>query len=139
MFDLLNFSYPSNSGHEFSPRSEIDKLAKTVSYARNNIVEGISIDRSDTSENENASDSMRIKCEFDSNVIDERYLQCDRHVEPRISTLLGMKMDRSNEPANADDSIRINREFDSNGIDQNEQFEKQDEPRISTLFGIKID
>jgi hypothetical protein len=52
---------------------------------------GIKIDRSD--ENENASDSIRVKCEFDSNVIDESDLQYEKHFHPRISTLFGIKMD----------------------------------------------
>jgi hypothetical protein len=52
---------------------------------------GIMIDESDDSEN--ASDSIRVKHEFDSNVIDESDLQCEKHFDPRISTFLGIKID----------------------------------------------
>jgi hypothetical protein len=52
---------------------------------------GIKIDSSD--EDENASDSIRIKCEFDSNVIDESDLQYEKQDDPRISTLFGIKID----------------------------------------------
>jgi hypothetical protein len=44
------------------------------------------IDSSD--EPENASDSIRVKCEFDSNVIDESELQLEKHFDPRISTFI---------------------------------------------------
>jgi hypothetical protein len=52
---------------------------------------GIKIDSSD--ENENASDSIRVKLEFDSNVIDESEKQDEKHPDPRISTFLGIKID----------------------------------------------
>jgi hypothetical protein len=52
---------------------------------------GIMIDSSD--ESENASDSIRLNCEFDSNVIDESELQHEKHLDPRISTFLGIKID----------------------------------------------
>jgi hypothetical protein len=52
---------------------------------------GIMIDSSD--EYENASDSIRVKREFDSNVIDESDLQFAKQYDPRISTLLGIKID----------------------------------------------
>jgi hypothetical protein len=44
---------------------------------------GITIDRSD--DPENASDSNRVKHEFDSNVIDESNSQDEKQCEPRIS------------------------------------------------------
>jgi hypothetical protein len=47
---------------------------------------GIKIDWSD--ENENASDSIRVKCEFDSNVIDESDLQFEKQYDPRISIFI---------------------------------------------------
>jgi hypothetical protein len=47
---------------------------------------GIKIDSSD--ENENASDSIRIKHEFDSNVIDDNDLQLEKHFDPKISIFL---------------------------------------------------
>jgi hypothetical protein len=49
------------------------------------------MDRSD--ENMNAPDSIRIMCEFDSNVIDESDSQLEKHLEPRISTFRGIKID----------------------------------------------
>jgi hypothetical protein len=79
---------------------------------------GIKIEWSD--ENENAPDSIRVKCEFDSNVIDESDLQYEKHFDPRISTLFGIKIEWSDENENASDSIRVNREFDSNVIDESE-------------------
>jgi hypothetical protein len=44
---------------------------------------GIKIDWND--ENENASDSIRFNCEFDSNLIDASDLHNEKHDEPRIS------------------------------------------------------
>jgi hypothetical protein len=52
---------------------------------------GIRIDGSD--DLEKASDSIRIKCEFDSNVIDESDSQPEKHFDPRISTLRGIMID----------------------------------------------
>jgi hypothetical protein len=73
-------------------------------------------------------------------VIDESEEQYEKHPDPRISTLFGIKIDWSFEHENASDSIRVKCEFYSNVIDESEkQFEKQFDPRISTLFGIKID
>jgi hypothetical protein len=43
---------------------------------------GIMIDSSD--DRSNASDSMCLNCEFDSNVIDESDLHHEKHDEPRI-------------------------------------------------------
>jgi hypothetical protein len=45
-------------------------------------VQGITIDSSD--ENENASDSIRVNCEFDSNEMDESDSQNEKHIDPRI-------------------------------------------------------
>jgi hypothetical protein len=77
---------------------------------------GIMMDWSD--EDENASDSIRVKCEPDSNVIDERDLHSWRHSDPRIWTLLGIKIDWSDEDENVSDSIRVKWESDSNVIDE---------------------
>jgi hypothetical protein len=44
---------------------------------------GIKIDSSD--DPSNAFDSIRVNCEFDSNVIDESDLQNLKHFDPRIS------------------------------------------------------
>jgi hypothetical protein len=52
---------------------------------------GIKIDSSD--DDLNASDSIRIKCEFDSNVINESRSHSEKQDDPRISTLFGIKID----------------------------------------------
>jgi hypothetical protein len=52
-------------------------------------------------------------------VIDESDLQYEKHFDPRISTLLGIKIDSSDENENTSDSIRIKHEFNSNIIDLN--------------------
>jgi hypothetical protein len=57
----------------------------------NRTVRGITIDRSD--ESENANDSIRVNREFDSNEIDESDLQFEKHFEQRISTLDGITID----------------------------------------------
>jgi hypothetical protein len=72
-------------------------------------------------------------------VIDESDSQPAKQFDSRISTLLGIKIDSSDEHENAHDSIRVKCEFDSNVIDESElQEKKQPEPRTSTLFGIKM-
>jgi uncharacterized SAM-dependent methyltransferase len=94
---------------------------------------GITIDSRD--ENENDFDSIRVKCEFDSNVIDESDSHFEKHFDPRISTFLGIRIDRSDEYENASDSICVNCEFDSNVIDERDShLEKHFDPRISTLY-----
>jgi hypothetical protein len=40
-----------------------------------------------------ASDSIHIKCKFNSNVIDESGKQYEKQDEPRISTLFGIMID----------------------------------------------
>jgi hypothetical protein len=57
---------------------------------------GTPIDLSD--EYEKAADSIRVKCEFDSNVIDESDLQNEKHFDPTISTFIGIKIDSSDDP-----------------------------------------
>jgi hypothetical protein len=59
--------------------------------SRISTLRGIKIDSSD--EYENASDSIRVKHEFGSNVIDESDSQFDKHFGQRISTLLGITID----------------------------------------------
>jgi hypothetical protein len=77
---------------------------------------------------------------LDSNAIDESELQSEKHFDSRISTLLGINMDSSDDRKNEHDSIRVKREFDSNMIDESElQSEKHLEPRISRFLGIMID
>jgi hypothetical protein len=51
-------------------------------------------------------------------VIDESDLQFEKHSDPKISTLLGTMIDRSDESENAFDSTRVKCEFDSNVIDE---------------------
>jgi uncharacterized SAM-dependent methyltransferase len=73
-------------------------------------------------------------------VSDESDLQNEKQFEQRMSTLLGITIDRSDESEKASDSIRVTREFDSNVIDEsNLQFEKHFDPTTSTLLEIKID
>jgi uncharacterized SAM-dependent methyltransferase len=85
-------------------------------------------------------DSIRVESEFDSNVIDESEKQFEKHFDPRISTLRGIKIDSSDEYENASDSIRVNHDFDSNLIDERDRHrEKHFDPTISTLLGIMID
>jgi hypothetical protein len=73
-------------------------------------------------------------------LIDESEPQFRKHLDPRISTFLGIKIDRSDNRSNASDSIRVKCEFDSNEIDESEkQYKKHNDPIISTLLGIKID
>jgi hypothetical protein len=50
-------------------------------------------------------------------VIDESDLQYENHCDPRILTLLGIKIDWSDESQNIADPICVKREFDSNTID----------------------
>jgi hypothetical protein len=79
---------------------------------------GIKIDSSD--EYENASDSIRVKREFDSNAIDESDSQNEKHFDPTILTFLGIKIDSSDEYENASDSICVKCESDSNKIDESD-------------------
>jgi hypothetical protein len=88
----------------------------------------------------NASDSIRVNREFDSNEIDESDLQFEKHEEPKISTLRVINIDWSDEYENASHSIRVKCEFDSNVIDESDlQDEKHLDPTILTFLGIKID
>jgi hypothetical protein len=49
------------------------------------------IDVSD--ESQNANDSIRVNCEFDSNEIDESDSHLEKQFDPRISTFLGIMID----------------------------------------------
>jgi hypothetical protein len=73
--------------------------------------------------NENASDSIQVNPELDSNEIDERDLQYEEHDDPSMPRFRGISSDEYEKPS---DSIRVDREFDSN--DHNEM--------ISTLIPI---
>jgi hypothetical protein len=53
-------------------------------------------------------------------LIDESDSQNEKQFDPRISTLLGIMIDSSDEYENASDSIRVKCEFDSNEIDESE-------------------
>jgi hypothetical protein len=66
---------------------------------------------------ENAFDSVRVKYEFDPNVIHKSELQLETHRDPRISTLFGIKIDSSDESENVCHVIRVKCEFDLNIID----------------------
>jgi hypothetical protein len=55
------------------------------------LLEGIEIVSSLDLQNRFAS--IHVKCEFDSNVIDESDLQFKKQFEPRISTFFGIKID----------------------------------------------
>jgi hypothetical protein len=69
--------------------------------------------------------------ELDSNEIDESDSQDEKHEEPRIWTVEGIKIDCSDENENAYDSIRVNCELDSNEIDESDlHHEKHPESRI---------
>jgi hypothetical protein len=68
---------------------------------------------------ENASDSIRLKCDGDSNEIDESDPHNRKQDGPRISTLHGIIIDRRLENEKAKDSIRINLESRSNEIEWN--------------------
>jgi hypothetical protein len=73
-------------------------------------------------------------------VIDESDSQDEKRPGPRISTLLGIKIDWSDDPRNVSSPIRVRCEFDSNVIDESEWHQqKHFNPRSSTLLGIKID
>jgi hypothetical protein len=64
-------------------------------------------------------------------VIEESDLQFQKHFDPTISTLFGIKIDSSDENENASDSIRVKCEFDSNEIDESDsQVEKHFNPKI---------
>jgi hypothetical protein len=53
-------------------------------------------------------------------VIDESDRHREKHFDPKISTLLGIIIDSSDEPQNASDSIRVKHEFDSNARDESD-------------------
>jgi hypothetical protein len=57
----------------------------------NSTFRGITIDSSD--DDENVSDSIRVKCEFHSNVINESDLLYEEQDDPRISILLEIKIE----------------------------------------------
>jgi hypothetical protein len=57
---------------------------------------------------------MCVKCERDSNEIDESDSQDEKHPEPRISTFIGIMIDESDDSENASDSMCVKCEFDSN-------------------------
>jgi hypothetical protein len=59
--------------------------------AKISTLHGISIDRSD--ESENADDSIRFNREFDSNEIDESDGHQEKHDDARISTSHGISID----------------------------------------------
>jgi hypothetical protein len=73
-------------------------------------------------------------------MISESDLQFKKHLDPRISTCFGIRIDVIDELENASDSIRVNEQSDSKMISESDlQYEKQSDPRISTCLGIRID
>jgi hypothetical protein len=94
---------------------------------------GITIDRNDDDNEENACDSIRFNDDGDSNEIDESNLQSLKHDDLGISIEHGIKIDLRFESENACPSIRFNDDGDSNEIDESDlHFEKHDEQKIST-------
>jgi hypothetical protein len=91
---------------------ESDSQNEKHSEPRISTLRGIRIDESD--DLENAFNSIRVKCESDSNVTDESDLQHEKHSGPRVSTLRGIMIDESDDSRNANDSIRVKCEFASN-------------------------
>jgi hypothetical protein len=87
LFSITKISFPDSI--------EIDDKVTLINEesSMNWTFRGITIDWSD--EDENALNSIRVKCEFDSNVIDESDLQHAKHFDPRISTFRGIKIDWS--------------------------------------------
>jgi hypothetical protein len=85
LFSITKISFPDSI--------EIDGNVTPINAepSMNSTFRGITIDSSD--EYENASDSIRVKCEFDSNVIDQSDLQFEKHLDSRISTFLGITID----------------------------------------------
>jgi hypothetical protein len=106
----------------------------------NRTFRGITIDWSD--DFENANDSIRVNCEFDSNMIDETDLQYEQQYEPRISTFLPISIDDDFEKFRINlwstTSIRNSFSITNTSFTQL-QFEKQLDSRISSFLGIKID
>jgi hypothetical protein len=82
---MTNISLP------ISIEIEDNLTSRNAEPSMNSTFLGIMIDLSD--EPENADDSIRVNCEFDSNVIDESDLQYEKQSDPRISTFLGIKID----------------------------------------------
>jgi hypothetical protein len=84
-FSITKISFPDSI--------EIDDKVTPINAepSMNSTFRGITIDGSD--EYANASNSIRVKRESDSNVIDESDSQDEKHFEPRISTFLGIKID----------------------------------------------
>jgi hypothetical protein len=73
-------------------------------------------------------------------VIDESDSQSEKHTDSRMSAVLGIMIDWSDDNSNACNSICVDREIDWNVIDENDfQPPKHAKPRIWTLLGITID
>jgi hypothetical protein len=68
-----------------------------------------------------------------ANVIESRNRQYAKHLEQRISTPVGITIERNDDDSNADDSIRLSDDGCSNVIESRvRQFAKHFEQRIST-------
>jgi hypothetical protein len=89
------------------------------------MVEGITTER--TNVPSSARVSIRFNPESDSNEMNERLQQSEKHDEQRYSTLCGITIDRREEKENASTSIISNSESDSNEMDESDShLEKQD-------------
>jgi hypothetical protein len=78
-------------------------------------------------QNKKASGSIRVNRDSDSNVNDERDRQSEKHFFPIISTVAGIRTDRSaTHSEKAQHPIRVSFEPDSNDNDESDlQCEKQ--------------
>jgi hypothetical protein len=84
-FSTIKLSFPDSIVIEDCPILINAEPAMTETFR------GMTIDVND--EFENAKDSICFNREFDSNVIDERDRQYEKHDVQRISTLRGIKID----------------------------------------------
>jgi hypothetical protein len=75
----------------------------------------------------------------DSNLIPLNDLQFQKHLEPIISTFIGIQICANDDSEKDSGSSRFNKHSESNVTTaNNKQFEKHFDPRISTLFGMQI-
>jgi hypothetical protein len=87
-------------------------------------------------ESEKASDLISLICEFDSNEIEERNLQLEKHHPSRILTLFGITIELSDEHVNAMELIRANCEFGSDNFDFTGNYKIQSFGKTSNEFVI---
>jgi hypothetical protein len=120
-----------------SIEQDVKLTAQKAEPSISSTLRGMTIDCNE--EEANASDSIVVNWELDSNENEMSDSQAKKQDEQRTSTLHGIIIDSSDELENACDSIRINLELDSNETDKSESHsEKHEEPRISMANGISI-